>query len=261
MKKISFFVGILIVLTVLVLNSSTYAADFIIDPFNTKQSADATAGDAPVSVGSSILAPFSVGGERDLYVEKTTGGNEDTIKSRINPTGLTFFNMSLDNETRGRVVVTWDGVDGQYLPGQVKYNGLGSLDFTQYSSLDIMLVSSDVGGPVKFTFWDSRFGGTSYATVTFNVPGGINSNVPNTLLSKDFLTDFSATNGNIYDILSHVGAIQMEVDARDQAQESWDLRFDLVKVSGPPISTPEPTTILLIGLGLAGLVVLKKRWN
>lgn len=52
-----------------------------------------------------------------------------------------------------------------------------------------------------------------------------------TVLQKQFsppqaFSSFSATGGDLNDILGNVGAIQMEIDATAVAQEGWDMRMD-----------------------------------
>ena len=98
-----------------------------------------------------------------------------------------------------------------FAPNQVNYGGLGRLDLTAYSGLQIVVGFSDQGGPVKFTLWDGTAGGIIYATTTFDVPGGIPAGSPVTL-TRDF-SEFDFEAESITDVLRRVGAIQMEIDA------------------------------------------------
>ena len=133
---------------------------------------------------------------------------------------------------RGRAVITWDGVDGLFAPNQVNYGGLGLLDLTAYTGLQIVVGFSDQGGPVKFTLWDGTAGGLIYATTTFDVPGGIPAGSPLTLTREFSEFDFEAE--SITDVLKRVGAIQMEIDATAVGQQGWDLQLDAVRI------VPEP---------------------
>ena len=153
---------------------------------------------------------------------------------------------------RGRAVITWDGVDGLFGPNQVNYGGLGRLDLTAYTGLQIVVGFSDQGGPIKFTFWDGTAGGVIYATTTFDVPGGIPAGSPLTL-TRSFL-DFDFEAESITDVLKRVGAIQMEIDATGVAQQGWDLQLDAVRI------VPEPGSVLCWSiLTLAGVVTHRLR--
>jgi hypothetical protein len=231
----------------------------LIDDFVVVQNAEVDAAAPPIqSDGSSQGGVMAIGGERDLYVEKTAGGDGERVRARVNPNGLDLLRQTIDDAS-GRTVVTWDGTDGLFRPDQVQYNGLGSVDFSIYDALEMLVTFSDVGGPVRFTFWDSNdLSGGTFAQTTFAVPGGIPAG-SSVMLSRNFnLTDFTATGGTLANILDSVGAIQMEIDARATAQEGWDMRIDLIGAVGtqevPPPTVPEPSSLLSL-LALGGLTL------
>lgn len=208
---------------------------------------------APPTVGdgnSLSSGVQAIGGERDLYVEKILGTDGERIRTRVNPNGQDLLRQVID-EANGSTFVTWDGLDGNPDPTSVVYNGLGSIDFTIYDFLEIIVSFSDLAGPVHFTFWDSNdLSGNTFAQTTFNVPGGILSG-SNVSLTQEF-SNFTANGASLTEILDSVGAIQMEIDATASAQEGWDMRLDLVGAVGQQVvpSVPEPSAVIsLLALG------------
>jgi len=224
-----------------------------IDPFNTPQAAEVVTSAVPATAGSTTTAPFAIGGERDIWVQKTAGGEGERVRTRVNPNGETLLRQTID-DANGRTRVTWDGDDGD--AATVDYAGLGGLDFLIYTTLDLMVTFSDVGGPINFTFWDaSDLTGQTYARTTFTVPGSVPAG-SSLLLTRNFtMADFSVfgTGATLTSILGNVGAIQMEIDATAVAQEGWDSRYDYVAVTGPDAAVPLPAPILLSIAGLAAL--------
>ena len=240
------------------------AAVVTIDKFETAQTVE-TDLIAPASAANSLNTATALGVERDLAVDKTAGDAGERIRARVNPGGLNLLRQSLD-DARGRTAVTWDGPDG--LPGtsQVDFDGLGGFDFAaQSSQVDLSLTFSDLGGPIRFTFWDADDPtGATFATGTMNAPGGVisGSMVP---LSLPFAS-LAPTGGTLVDILDSVGAVQMIIDATALAQEGWDMRIDFLQTSGAPFFTPptngeipEPSTLLLLGVGAVLVLPFRRR--
>jgi hypothetical protein len=244
-----------------------YCAVVLVDDFQVAQSAETSA--AAISSDANSVADVSVlGGNRDLAVEKTAGTVAERIRAQVNPSGQDLLRHVLD-AANGRTVVTWDGSGGGDLgpgPSQVDFDGLPPVDFaSQSSQVDVLLNFSDIGGPIRFTFWDADDPtGATFATATISAPGGVapGSSVP---LSVSF-GSFAATGASLEDIFSSVGAVQLEVDATAIAQEGWDMRLDYVQTSGSPFSTlpsnsavPEPSTSLLLTVGIIGLPARRRR--
>lgn len=243
-----------IALATLLLLWQQAGATILIDDFVTIQNGEVSATVPPnQSTGSSLATVSAIGVERDLFVEKTAGLDGERVRARINPNGLDLLRMTID-EARGRVVVTWDGFDGLAGPNQVNYAGLGSIDFSGETALELLVTFSDIGGPVHITFWDaSDLTGNTFAKATLVVPGGVPSN-SSVLLSMP-LSSFVATGGTLANIFDSVGAIQMVIDATAVAQEGWDARFDYIRT----VRIPEAATLGIFGLGLIGLGIAARR--
>lgn len=213
-------------------------------------------------VGNSVNpTATAIGVERDLFVQKTFGTATQQVNVEINPLDENLLRM-VNGQSRGRVFVTWDGVDGLPGPDQVNFNGLGGIDFSIYDALEIAIAFSDLGSPINFTFWDGNdLTGNTFAEMTFIIPPNIeedpeaNPPIPASVFSKNFnTTDFTVTGpASLADILSRVGAIQMEIDAT--LLTGWDMNMDIVRVVGQeevptPPSVPEPSTMIsLLALG------------
>ena len=229
-------------------------ATILIDDFITVQNGEVTNSVPPTqSTGSSLATLTAIGVERDLYVEKTAGLDGERVRARVNPNGQNLLRMTID-EARGRVVVTWDGVDGLAGPNQVNYGGLGGIDFSAETSIELLVTFSDVGGPVQLTFWDADdLTGNTFARTTLNVPGGVPSG--SSVLLSTPLSSFTAFGGSLANIFSSVGAIQMTIDATAVAQEGWDARFDYLRTIR---TVPEAATLGLFGLSLVGLGLVRK---
>lgn len=223
-------------------------AAILIDDFSTGQPTINLDAEAPPiqSAGSFVTpAPGVIGNERDLYGEKILGA--DGQRTQVQVSALDGALRITNDVALGRAVVTWDGIDGLFGPTQVKYDGLGTLDLSAYTGIELVVGFSDVGGPVKFTLWDGTAGGALYITGTIDVPAGIPFGSPVKLV-KDF-SEFDYQAESIGDVLKRVGAIQMEVDATDLAQKGWDLQIDSVRI------VPEPGSIACWGLlTVAGVV-------
>lgn len=238
-----------------------FALNLLIDDFVSPHSATTGINAAPFGTGNSLNPTTSaLGVERDLWVQKTIGGGGPgtDVTANLNPGGLDLLRMTI-GDARGSTYVTWDGVDGNPNPFTgVDYNGLGVIDFSGAENLDIIVTFSDLGGPIKFKFWDADdLSGNTFAETTFTVPSSIPSGSP-VLLSQAF-SGFSATGDSLDNILDSVGAIQMWIDATAEAQEGWDMRLDLVQTT-MSATTPEPTSIFsILTLGMMGAGSLLKR--
>ena len=199
-----------------------------IDTFNFDQTVSSTGGlvSDVVSDAASIL-----GIEREASINQLgPGGSASTIAFN---TGLPGF-MTLGNTNALSVTnIVYDGIGSA---------GLGGIDFTQGASqnaFNLFIVSGDF--PTDVTLTVSSASGTS--ALTLSTPG-LASNVP-------FIFEYSDFTGTADFSLAESIQIQL-VTTNTQA----DLQLDFF---GTTSTIPEPMTLAILGLGLAGLSFARKR--
>lgn len=225
------------------------AGSINLDLFDSTQSAEATIATPPTQGVGHVLtpAPSTLGDERDLFVSKVAGGEDERLRARVNPLGDSKLRIDADAEVAGSIYLTWDGQDGDANPVTgVDYNGLRGVDLAAAGdAFEIVVSFSDVGGPVMFSVFDNTAdSGAAVATASLAIPAGIPANTPTAfeLPFADFVGTTSA--------LSDAGAVLMEVQNPDGA---WDLNLQSVKV------VPEPGSFALAGLGLLLALVLRTK--
>lgn len=231
---------LLAVAAVLSFQAFGLAGSINIDLFVSAHSAEATVATPPTQgVGSTLSpAPSALGNERDLFVSKIAGGEDERLRARVNPLGASKLRVDADAEVAGSIYLTWDGMDSNANPVTgVDYDGLGGVDLTSGGdAFEIVVSFSDVGGPIMFSVFDSTANSVAaVATASLMIPAGIPANSPTAfeLPFADFVGTTSA--------LSDAGAILMEIQNQDGA---WDLNLQSVKI------VPEPSSIALAVLGL-----------
>jgi len=270
-----------------VLSGTDPAPFFIIDDFLTSQeetvSVSVPAGADPVTDGNSVETLTSIGGERDLWVEKISGAGGQDVQSEINPVlgdGINLLNWTIEL-ANGSIEVVWDGVDGD--PDTTDFDGLNFLsgaenplednDFSEFSFLEFSVQFSDLGGPIEVTFYDGDDPtGNTFASTVITIPGTTTTGeavLPdNPVFVSQSFDEFTATGATFEDIIDNVGAIELVINAEGAAQTSWDGQIDLIQLSGvasadpdPSETVPEPSSILaLFALGLMGAgSTVKKR--
>ena len=140
-------------ISAVVLSSGSLSAA-IIDLFETSHSTEAKVG-APPSQGTGSVANVTataLGGERDLFVNKTSGADGDRIRARINPLGEKKLRIDVDAEVSGSAFVIWDGPDNNANPFTgVDFDGMGGVDLTaggSQNAFELVVTFSDVRGPI-----------------------------------------------------------------------------------------------------------------
>lgn len=84
----------------------------LIDEFIVPQTVNVTAPATAIGFdASSAPGITSIGGERELYVRKTYGAQDERTRSRVNPNGQNLWRMTND-ASRGLVQIIYDGIDG-----------------------------------------------------------------------------------------------------------------------------------------------------
>jgi uncharacterized repeat protein (TIGR01451 family) len=158
----------------------------------------------PTSASSSIAAPESLGGERDLFVELTDGtGRIELLANSFAPGMLTYAS---DPAAVGRRVITWDGADGD---GTVLApTGLGGLDLTEGGAnvaMRLVMGADQDDGIATLTVYTDA---TNYSQATLPIPNTVTGAASAKIYIR--LQDFVPVAGTGADF-TNVGAVQLEI--------------------------------------------------
>ena len=247
--------GLLLVLSGF--STSFIANALVIDNFGGATQTVRSEAEAPPSqTVAAQAAAMVLGGERDIVVTKTVGGDEDRANLRSNPTGQNLLRFSNDSGVRSIGQVIYDGMDDD---AAIDYDGLGGgagIDFRADGSGAFRLIvsASDLGGTARITVYDAADpAGGNFASIEFTVPGALTG--AGVLLPTDpeveiitFFNDFVASGGSSLGLIfSQVGAVVFEIDGSTPNQANWDVDFALID------TVPVPPALLLL---LPALMVL-----
>ncbi|MFO0868385.1 MAG: DUF11 domain-containing protein [Pirellulales bacterium] len=181
----------------------------------------ATQGVPDAAVQSSLPPAETIGGERDLQAQMTSGGVTDNVK--FNAAG-NLLNLDPTVNANGLYIATWDGPDAN--PTSLNATGLGGVDLTEggINSGILMRVQVDKANSViKFRVFTNA-GNVSEQTI---------SNIaPNILQDVYFpFTGFAPSVGTGANFAS-VGAVQLEVQSNVTGMDGL---VSLVGLVGPTL--------------------------
>ena len=143
-----------------------------IDGFTTAQKAEAIP-PLPSSQPSTLNDPAVMGGERDLFVELTSGSDIFSSVSLISGGGL--LRLASDTTVAGNAKIVWDGQDSNAIG--VDPIGLGGVDFTKFNGNTMTGILLAVGADhpncvVKLRVYTDANHWTEYTTTVPETPGG-----------------------------------------------------------------------------------------
>jgi uncharacterized repeat protein (TIGR01451 family) len=183
----------------------------VIDSFDETQQSVSDSTNDGVPVTSSLPASDAIGGERDLFVNKTSvdGAVELSVDDPLLPNVLTFDSIRTGQGDRR---LTWDGPDGDAT--RVDDTGLGDLDLTSNdTALGLQLqIGADLpgGNAVVRLYSNDNNAGTANRFSTATIP------IPQTGGTVPFVAEFvpyssfTPTSQGGADI-NNIGAIELEI--------------------------------------------------
>ncbi len=193
-----------------------------------------------------------IGGEREssvIYYAPTSSAPDD-ISLRVDFVDSGAFSHNQDAGVAGLSIFTYDGNDGD--PTSIDFTGLGGLDLTEGGLADRFVATVLFADLTQHSVLDMRVytDATHYSDLFLSFPNPINSPTDIHFRFSDFVLGDGAA--GLADF-TNVGAILFGVDGR--MQPSLDVRIDSLTT----LVIPEPVTLALVGIGLAGAGIVGRR--
>lgn len=212
----------------------------VIDDFTTAQGPlQGTLSNTPLI--TSVTGSGILGGERDLSIE--IFADQYGLGSSVNIVGNNFF-FSSASGVESQFTIVWDGIDNS---SDINQFGLGGINFANGSPFSFLtqVVESDQNAWFDVTFWSGEQGISE--TVALPIPG-IAAPGRDTFFTTSLFTSTDFTN---------IGAIRVRGNVLSPETQTRQRSYDLQL--GQIVAVAEPAPMLLSGLGLASLLLLRRR--
>lgn len=226
MKRLSCVIRVLALALLIGVGASPVRADIIIDEFTVAVNLSTPSGTAVQGVAAPVPGGFTA-----FSVTNNSGFDIVSISTTTFPGIYTFHSGSGINPNLA--TITWDGDNNN----TVNTTGLAGFDLTGGGTNNTFagVLGGDLpgGGSMTINVWT---GASVLSTATIPIPSG---SLP------PFSVPFSSFSGSPN--FANVGAIQVVFSTITNE----DFQFDAFRVTGPTAAVPEPSSLTLLGLGLA----------
>ncbi|MFO0902488.1 MAG: DUF11 domain-containing protein [Pirellulales bacterium] len=194
----------------------------VIDNFQSPgPSVTATQGVPATAFQGSLPLLETLGGERDLRVEMTTGSPTDNVEFAA---ASNLLNLNPTINANGNYIATWDGADGN--ANTLNATGLGGVDLTSNGAntgVSMRMLVDKANSTVTIRLYTNA-GAASVQTIT-NVAPNVIQNLYFPFSSFTNLVGSGAT-------FSNIGAIELEIDSNVTGMDGL---IELVGAIGPTV--------------------------
>jgi len=227
-----------------------HAHALLIDDFTVEQ--HLVKSGAPGSVvgqvpGGLVGDPSIAGGFRESRLHKVSGANTSASRMSLDVVGG-FLSLSARSGVGGHTHITYDGVNMTTTPDVDPVGMIGPFDLSADTEFLVDVISLDFIEELKLTLYngDPTNGFTKHAEHVIAAAGvfPITYSIP--------LAPFTVAGaGGAAIDLTQITAIRFEVLGDPT---SGDITIDHLRTFASPPSVPEPSTFILFGLGVLGIL-------